>query len=281
MGVGGTRLVVESIPLEATFREDIHLAVEFILLVDLLRERECPSIHLVVDPREGLLGQAQNTLPVRVSSLLEVALRELALLSTLQGLVHQALQDRGQMDQALTDQGQTGLAPMVQDQMDRDQTGLVQTGLVQMDQALMGQVPTVQGQTAQARMDQVQMVQAPMAPGQMGQGPMVQVPMAQGQMARVRTVQAQTAQARTDQVPMDQAQTDLGVEATAKSPRSSPPRNSSAQLRLHLQHAPLHLKSSWQNVMQQTLSLEDRIAHFALLALFALSPTQALRKYKI
>ena len=219
-------------------------------LVDLLRGRECPSTHLVVDPLEGLLGRARSTPPVRVFSLLEVARRGLALLSTLQGLVHQAL-----MDRALTDQG-----PTVQGQMAQ-----VRVGQVQMGQARTVLAPMAQVQMAQARTDLVPM----------GQVPMVQVPMAQGRMARVRTVLAQTVQ-----VQVAQAQTDLGVEATAKSPRSLPPRNTSAQLRLHLHHAPLHLKPSWQNVMQQTPSLEDRIAHFALLARFAPSPTQALRKYQ-
>ena len=314
MGVGDTRLEVAYILLEAirlvvacihlevelTLREDIHLAVGFILLgfirqgvvyslldpglfralVDLLRGQECPSTHLVVDPPEGLLGQARSTLPVRVFSLLEVALRGPALLSTLRGLVLQAL-----MDRALTDQGQTAQVQMDQARMGQARMEELQLGLVQTDQVQLVQAQVDQVLMAQARTDLVPMGLVPMV-----QVPMVQVPMVQGQMARVRMAQARTdpvqmglvrmAQAQTDQVQIVQAQTDLGVEATAKSPRSSPPRNTSAQLRLHLHHAPLHLKPSWQNVLQQTLSLEDRIAHFALLALFALSPTRALCKYQ-
>ena len=109
---------------------------------------------------------------------------------------------------------------------------------------------------------------------------MGQVLMGQVLMGQVLMGQVQTDQVRMAQAQMAQAQLDLGVEATAKSPRSSLPRNMSAQLHLHLHHAPLHLKPSWQNVMQQTLSLEDRIAHFALLALFALSPTRKPCKYR-
>lgn len=79
---------------------------------------------------EGLLGLALITLLVRVSSLLEVALRGPAAVSILQGLVHQVLKDRAQ-----TAQGQ----------MARVLMGQVPTVLVPM-----GQVPTVQARMAQA-----------------------------------------------------------------------------------------------------------------------------------
>ena len=264
--------------------EGIRLGVGYFLLgpdlarvlVDLLRGRECPSTHLVVVSPEGLLGQARSTLPVRVFSLLEVALRGPALLSSLQGLVLQALMDRALTDLGQTAQVQMDQAHMGQARMEELQLGLVQTDLVQMAQARMeelqlGLVQTDLVQMVQGQMDQVLMAQARTDLIQMGLVPMVLAPMAQVLMG----------QARMDQVQMLQAQTDLGVEATAKSPRSSPPRNTSAQLRLHLHHAPLHLKPSWQNVMQQTLSLVDQIAHFALLARFALSPKRTLCKFKI
>ena len=205
MGVGGTHLGVVCILLGSILLGFILLG--FILLgfiplgvvyflpdpesfrdlVDLLQERECLFIHLVLETLEGLLGQARSTLLARVSSLLEVVLRGLALVSSLQGLVHLVLMDRGQTDQVRTDQGQM----------------------------------------AQVRMDLVQMVQA-------------------------QTDLAQTGLAPTGQVPMDlvQAANRLGVEATAKSRRSSPPQDTSAQLHHHLHHAPLHLKPSWQNVLR-------------------------------
>ena len=136
MGVGGTRLVVGCILLEGT-RVGVggtHLGVVFILLgviplgvvyflldpgsfrdlVDLLRERECPSIHLVLETPEGLLGQARSTLPVRVSSLLAVALRGPAAVSSLQGLVHQVLMDRARTDQGQMAQGQMAQVRMAQ-----------------------------------------------------------------------------------------------------------------------------------------------------------------------
>ena len=152
MGVGGTRLVVGCILLEGT-RVGVggtHLGVVFILLgviplgvvyflldpgsfrdlVDLLRERECPSIHLVLETPEGLLGQARSTLPVRVSSLLAVALRGPAAVSSLQGLVHQVL-----MDRARTDQGQMAQGQMAQGQMAQVRMAQARTAQVRMAQA--------------------------------------------------------------------------------------------------------------------------------------------------
>lgn len=283
--------------------EDIRLEVAFFLLdpglardlVGLLRNLECPSIHLVMELLVGLLGHPRSTLLVRVSSLLEAVLREPAVVSILQGLVHQV-----HMDRAQTDQGQTGQ--------------------VQMDQALMARVPTVQALMvlapmalalrAQVQVAQDLMVQGRMDPDQMGLVQMVQGRMGQVQTDPGRMVPVQMGQAQTDpgrmvlvpmgQVPMDLARMELvsmdlvqvaslGVEAAAKSRRSSPPRNMSAQLRLHLHHAPLHQQPSWQNAwkllgahwaMHQSPSLEDQIAHFALLARFALSPRRRLCKYR-
>ena len=261
VGLGGTHLGVGCILLEDTRAElrgirpeVLHLGVRCILLEDiplgvgyflldpglvwdlvvLHRRRECLSIHLVAEVLVGLLGQGRSTLPVRVSFLLEAVLRGPAVVSILQGLVHQVLMDQAQTDQAQTDQDQMAQDPMVQ---------------VRMGQGQMGQVQMVQALMAQAQMDL----------GRMGR--MVLVPM---------------DLARLDQVPMDLVQVgSLGVEAAAKSRRSSPPQNTSAQLRLRLHHAPLHLKPSWQNawkLLGATLSMEVQIAHYALLARFALSP---------
>ena len=121
-------------------------------------------------------------------------------------------------------------------------------------------------------MDLVQMNQAQRGQAQMGQA----------RKAQVQTGLVRMAQARMDLVPMDlvQAGGRLGVEATAKSQRSSPPRDTSALLRLHLHHVPRHLKPGWQNAMRQSLSLVDQIARFALLARFALSPQRTLCKYQ-
>ena len=256
LGLGGTHLVLGCILLEGILL-DPGL---FRDLVDLLRVRE------------GLLGQARSTLPVRVSSLLGVVLRGPAVVSILQGLVHQVLTDRAQTDQGRTarvlmDQVPTVLVPMDQIQMGQVRTDQVQMGLVRMDLV---------------QMSQVQMVQAQMVLVRMAQARTKQVRMAQARTKQVQMAQGPTFQARMDQVPMDlvQAAGRLGVEVTAKSQRSSPPRDTSAQLRLHLHHAPLHLKPSWQNAMRQSLSLEDRIAHFAILARFALSPQRTLCKYQ-
>lgn len=297
MGVGGTRLGVGCILLE-----DIRLEVGCILLEGL--RLGLGGTHLVLgcillegillDPglfrdlvdllrvREGLLGQARSTLPVRVSSLLGVVLRGPAVVSILQGLVHQVLTDRAQTDQGRTarvlmDQVPTVLVPMDQAQMDQVLMAQARTDQVPMGLAPMDQAQTVQAQTDLIPMDLVQMSQV-----QMVQAQMVLVRMAQARMKQVRMAQGPTVQVRMDQVPMDlvQAAGRLGVEATAKSQRSSLPRDTSAQLRLHLHHAPLHLKPSWQNAMRQSLSLEDRIAHFAILARFALSPQRTLCKYQ-
>ena len=141
-------------------------------------------------------------------------------------------------------------------------------------QALVQQVLKDRARMDQARMAQDPKVQARMDPGQMGQ-----VQMGQGQTVQGHMAQAQTdpgRMGRMDQVPMDLVQVgSLGVEAAAKLRRSSPPQNTSAQLRLRLHHAPLHLKPAWQNawkLLGATLSMEDQIAHYALLARFALSP---------
>ena len=249
VGLGGTRLVVEFILLEdirpelqGILREVLRLAFRCILLGDtllgvgsflldpglardlevLLRKRECPFIHLVAEMLVGLLGQAGSTLPVRASSLLEAVLRGPAVVSILQGLVHQVLMD-----------------------------------LAQVDQALMAQVPTVQARTVLARMaqalrDQVQMVQDPKVQARMGQVRTVPVQTGRGHMVQVQMAQAQVDPGRMVLVPMDLAQMDLvrvgslGVKAAAKLRWSSPPRNMSAQLRLHLHHAPLHQQPSWQ-----------------------------------
>ena len=292
MGVGGTRLVVESIHqedihlevgcillgvirlvVEFIHQEDIHLEVGCILLgvtrlgvgyflLDpglardlevLLRKRECQFIHLVAEVLVGLLGQARIILPVRVSFLLEAVRPGPAVVSILQGLVHQALMDQAQTDQALMARVPTAQAPMAQ---------------ALRDQVQMAQDPTDQAPMAQVLRDQGQMAQDPKVrarvdPGQMGQVQTVQDHMVQVQMDLGRT-------GRMDQVPMGLVQAgSLGVEATAKSRRSSPPQNTSAQLRLRLHHVPLHLQPSWQNA---TLSMEDQTAHYALLARFALSP---------
>ena len=177
-----------------------------------------------------------------------MVLRGPALVSILQVLVHQALMDLAQTDQGQMDLVLTVLVPMTQVRMAPARTDQVPTVLVPTDL-----VPTVQAQTDQARTDQVH-------------------------MGLVRMAQGPTVQARMD----------LAVEAGVKSQRSSPARNMSAQLRLRLHHAALHLKPNWQNApsverrmaIPRTLSLEDLIAHSALLARFALSPKRTLCKYQ-
>ena len=266
MGVGGIHLGVACILLG-----DIRLGVGYFLLglglirglVDILRGRERPSIHLVVEPPEGLQGQARSTLPVQVFSLLEVDLRGPALVSFLQGLVHQVLMDQVPMDQV----------PAAQVQMD----------LVQVDQ-----VPTVPVPMAQARTDQVPTVLVPTVQAQTVLAQTDQVHMGLDRMAQARMARARMVLVRMAQGPTVQARMDLAVEAGVKSQRSSPARNMSAQLRLRLHHAALHLKPSWQNApsverrmaMPRALSLEDLIAHSALLARFALSPKRTLCKYQ-
>ena len=288
VGVGATHLGVGCI-----LREDIRPAVRCILLEVtrravgyfllgpdlardlevLLRKRECPFIHLVVEVLVGLLGQARSILPVRASSLLEAVLREPAVVSILQGLVHQVLMDRVQADQGQTDQVQMDQAriarlPMVQVPMVQVPMVQVPMGQVLMDPGQMGQVQMGQVQTGQVRTGQTLMAQARMDPGRMDR--MVLVP---------------TDLARMDQVPMDLVRMgSLGLEATAKSQRLLPPRNMSAQLRLHLHHAPPHQHPSWQNAWKlgtrvMRLSLEDQIAHFAILARFALSLQRTPCKY--
>ena len=93
--LGVTRLGVGSFLLDPGLARDLEV---------LLRKRECPFIHLVAEVLVGLLGQARSILPARASSLLEAVLRLPAVVSILQGLVHQVLMDQVQTDRAQTDQ---------------------------------------------------------------------------------------------------------------------------------------------------------------------------------